>query len=273
MSKNIYTFHYTYLIVNKNSQMKYIGVRSCDYLPENDDEYMGSSKILVEAMQKTPEVFTKTIIDTFPTREIANTNEQWLHETYDVARNSEFYNRMNAPLGFCNAGKTGKDSHFYGKHHSAETKKKMSDSMLGEKHHYYGKKFTEEHRKKLSDSKKGQKHGKKHTEESKKKMSVAMSGENNPNYGKKRSDATKRKISESQRGKNNPFFGKKHSPESKKKMSKIQKGRIHSPETKKKIGESNRGKIYERITCPNCNKTGGNNNMKRWHFINCREIA
>ena len=208
--------------------MKYIGVRSCTCPPENDDEYMGSSKILVEAMQETPESFTKTIIDTFPTREIANTNEQWLHETYDVARSSEFYNRMNAPLGFDNTGKTGKESCLYGKHPSAETRNKMSKSKSGEKH---------------------------------------------PNYGKKRSDATKQKISESQRGKNNPFFGKKHSPESKKKMSEIQKGRIHSPETKKKIGESNKGKSHERITCPNCNKTGGNSNMKRWHFDNCREIA
>ena len=252
--------------------MKYIGVRSCSCLPENDDEYMGSSKILGETLQETPEVFTKTIIDTFPTREIANTNEQWLHETYDVARNSEFYNLCIAPVGFCMAGKTGKDSHWYGKHHSLETKKKMSDSMLGEKHHYYGKSLSEEHRKKLSDSKKGKKKPP-FTEEHKKNISESKSGEKHPNYGKKRSDATKRKISDSQKGENNPFFGKKHSPESKKKMSKIQKGKIHSPETKKKIGESNKGKLHKRITCPHCNKTGSNSNMKRWHFANCKEIS
>ena len=226
MSSSIY--HYTYLITNTNTQMKYIGVRSCSCLPENDLDYMGSSKILSEAMQETPESFVKTILGTFLTREVANKDEQRLHEMYDVARNPKFYNRMNAPLGFCSAGKTGKDSYWYGKHRSSETKQKLRE---------------------------------------------AMSGENNPNYGGKRSDATKRKISESQRGKNNPFFGKKHSPESKKKMSKIQKGRIHSPETKKKIGESNKGKSHERITCPHCNKTGGNNNMKRWHFTNCKEIS
>ena len=108
MSKNIYTFHYTYLITNTNNQMKYIGVRSCNCLPENDDEYMGSSKILNEAMEVEPEAFTKTIINTFPTREIASIDEQRLHEMYDVARNSMFYNQMNAPLGFCTAGKTRK---------------------------------------------------------------------------------------------------------------------------------------------------------------------
>ena len=115
------TYHYTYIIINKNTQMKYIGVRSCSCLPENDSDYMSSSKILIEELQKNPEAFTKTIIDTFPTREIANANEQWLHETYDVARNPEFYNRMNVPLGFNMCGRT----------HSDKTKKQMSESAKG----------------------------------------------------------------------------------------------------------------------------------------------
>ena len=221
--------------------MKYIGVRSCSCLPENDDGYMGSSKLLDEAMNETPEYFTKTIIDTFPTREIANINEQWLHETYDVARNSMFYNLCIAPKKFNMCGRT----------HSEETRKKISLSNSGEncstatraKMSAAGKRktFSSEHRAKISAAQKG----------------------------KTPSAKTRKKLSENHVG----MKGKKHSEESKKKMSKIQKGRIHSPETKKKIGESNKGKIYERITCPNCNKTGGNNNMKRWHFSNCREIA
>jgi len=100
MSNIIY--HYTYIITNMNNQMKYIGVRSCSCLPENDDGYMGSSKILNEVMNETPEYFTKTIIDTFPTREIANINEQWFHEHYDVAQNPKFYNLCIAPMGFWN---------------------------------------------------------------------------------------------------------------------------------------------------------------------------
>ena len=181
------TYHYTYIIVNKNTQMKYIGVRSCNCLPENDFDYMGSSNILIEALQKTPEAFTKKIIDTFPTREIANTNEQWLHETYDVARNPEFYNQMNVPLRFCMFGKTGKDSHWYGKKHSEETKKKMSLAQSGEKHSQYGRPVSEK--------------------------------------------------------------------------------------TKKKISNVLKGRTPKRIVCPYCNKTGGDNVMKRWHFDNCREIV
>ena len=134
---------------------------------------MGSSKALDEAMNETPETFTKIIIDTFPTREIANSNEQWLHEHYDVARNPMFYNQMNAPLGFCMSGKTGKDNHWYGKHHSLETRKKMSISQSGENHSQYGKVPWNK--------------GIPHTDEVKEKLRKANSGPNNHNYGKPRS--------------------------------------------------------------------------------------
>jgi len=171
MSSSIY--HYTYIITNTTNQMKYIGVRSCSCLPENDSDYMGSSKSLDEAMNETPEAFTKIIIETFPTREIANSNEQWLHETYDVARNSEFFNLVNAPMGFCSAGRTRSDS----------TKKKMSESRMR-------KNLSPETRKKMSDSQRGKvpwNKGIPQTDEVKEKLRKANSGPNNHNYGKPRS--------------------------------------------------------------------------------------
>ena len=38
------------------------------------------------------------------------------------------------------------------------------------------------------------------------------------------------------------------------------------------MGLANKGKkkTHSRITCPHCNKEGGSNNMKRWHFDNCK---
>ena len=200
--------------------MKYIGVRSCNCLPENDFDYMSSSKILIEVMQKTPEVFTKTIIDTFPTREIANTNEQWLHETYDVARNPEFYNRMNAPLKFCMFGKT----------HTPEIRKKLSSSHKGIMH-------TEESKKKISLSKMGKNnpmYDKPVSTEHRAKISAALKGEKNGMYGKNHSEETKKKISANRSsisGKNNPMYGKKHSEEVKKKMSAAKKGKKKHPFT------------------------------------------
>jgi group I intron endonuclease len=264
MSKNIYTFHYTYLITNTNTQMKYIGVRSCNCLPENDDGYMGSSKILGEAMQETPEVFTKTIIDTFPTREIANTNEQWLHETYDVARNSMFYNLCIAPKKFNMCGRT----------HSLETRKKMSLSKSGEKNPFYGKKLSEKTRAKMSEARSGKKHpfyGKKHSEETLKKMSDVKKG-------KKHSAETRAKNSAANSGDKNAMYGKKHSVETRAKISAALSGEKH-PMYGKPVSEEHRKNLtgtrgpQKKTTCPHCLQTGGGSMMNRWHFTNCKEIS
>ena len=231
MSQSIYIqYHYTYIITNTNTQMKYIGVRSCNCLPENDSGYMGSSKSLDKAMNETPETFTKIIIDTFPTREIANIDEQRLHEMYDVARNPEFYNLMNAPLGFCTSGKT----------HSPETRKKIGEAGMGRKHSLKTRNEMSESRMRKNLSL-----------ETRKKLSKSTSGENNSMYGKKHSPESLKKMSEAQSGENNPLYGKHHSAETRAKMSK--------PQTK--------------ITCPHCSKTGGDRNMKRYHFDNCKEIS
>jgi len=75
-------------------------------------------------------------------------------------------------------------------------------------------------------------------------------------------------------------------------------GRVHSDETKNKIGNAHRGKVVseetkeklrshkrtseqkkrcsdgaknrKQIECPHCSKVGHPNNMKRWHFDNCK---
>ena len=105
----------------------------------------------------------------------------------------------------------------------------------------------------------GEKHpfyGRKHSEETKKKMSLAQSGEKHSQYGKV------------------PWNkGKQYSAAARKKMSDVQKGKKLSEEHKKKISNTLNGKTQKKITCPYCNKTGGNNVMKRYHFDNCREIT
>jgi hypothetical protein len=244
MSNIIYNYHYTYLITNTNTQMKYIGVRSCSCLPKNDSDYMGSSKPLDEAMKVEPEAFTKTILDTFPTREIASIDEQRLHEMYDVARNPEFYNQMNAPLGFCTAGKTRKPC-------SEETKKKISIANKGRLR-------SPESCAKMSKSMRGKKKPSL-TEEHNRKIGDA-------NRGKKHSEETKKKLRES-------HMGKTHSPETKKKLSLALKNRIFTEEHKRKIGDAQKGIPQPKITCPHCSKTGGSSAMKYWHFDNCKEIS
>ena len=255
MSSSIY--HYTYIITNTTNQMKYIGVRSCSCLPENDSDYMGSSKSLDEAMNETPLAFTKIIIDTFPTREIANSNEQRLHKHYDVARNSMFYNLVNAPMGFCSAGRTHSDStkkkmseSAKGKPRSAETRKKISEAKMGKKH-------SPEFCKKMSDSQRGRKH----SLETRKKMSIAQSGEKHSQYGKvswnkgiPQTDEVKEKLRKANSGPNNHNYGKPRSAEALENMS------------------GQRGP-QKKTTCPHCLQIGGGSMMKRWHFNNCREIS
>lgn len=81
----------------------------------------------------------------------------------------------------------GKDHPFYGKHHTDETKNKISISQKAN--------MTDEHRKVISEA----------TKEAMKdpiirqKIIDANTGENNPNYGKPRDDETRSKISESKK--------------------------------------------------------------------------
>lgn len=46
----------------------------------------------------------------------------------------------------------GKDNPFYGKTHSEETRKKISESLTGEKNKNYNTKFSEDHKNKISES-------------------------------------------------------------------------------------------------------------------------
>ena len=54
-------------------------------------------------------------------------------------------------------GAYGEKNHFYGKHHTEESKKKMREARIGkycgENSPNYGKKFSEEHKKRISESK------------------------------------------------------------------------------------------------------------------------
>lgn len=73
----------------------------------------------------------------------------------------------------------GENNVMYGKTHSREVRKKISEAQLGVKE----KPFTEKHRENISKSKKGKKR-KPFSEEWKRKISEANKGELNCNYGK-----------------------------------------------------------------------------------------
>jgi group I intron endonuclease len=109
----------------------------------------------------------------------------------------------------------GLNLHSGGRNHiiSKETRKKQSESHLGQPAWNKGIKRTEEQKKAHSEKMKG----KKASDETKKKMSEARKG-------KKHSEETRKKLSEQKIG-NKVWLGKKHTEESKSKMRK--------PKTKK----------------------------------------
>lgn len=140
-----------------------------------------------------------------------------------------------------------------GRKRSEETKRKMSESLSKEKNGFYGKYHSQESKKKISDKikewykeNKNPMFGRRHSEEAKKKISEK-------NKGLKRTEEAKKKLSDVIKKKGHPMFGRKHSEESKRKMSKAKIGRFSgenhpqynthkSEETKRKISEIKIGK-------------------------------
>lgn len=89
------------------------------------------------------------------------------------------------------------------------------------------------------------------------------------NTGRIYSVEQKKKMSER-------MMGKKHGlgwipPESfKKRASEVHKGRKRSIEFSINQSTKRKGVPVRKLTCPNCNKTGGCSNMIRYHFNNCK---
>ena len=136
-----------------------------------------------------------------------------------------------------------------------KTSKKKKRPQKGEKNNFYGKYHTEETKRKISEKLKrrpvsketrekiGKRHkGKTISNESKRKMSKAHKGKISPMKGKHHSEETKRKISNSNKGNIAWNKGKKITTNTgrthfKKGQSSAFKGRHHSEETKKVISK------------------------------------
>lgn len=154
---------------------------------------------------------------------IADTTQTWdLHHKLELTLDGEFaltraqlklhemyYNRPYYELIFLTPAEHRR-LHRKGKHHSDETRRKISEAKKGHT-------VTEETRRKMSEAQKGRTF----TEETRRKMSEAQKGENHPLFGKHRSDETRRKISEAMKGKKR----KSYTEETRRKMSEAAKRR------------------------------------------------
>jgi len=102
--------HYTYKITNNkpsDERLYYIGVRTTSKeKAELDTNYQSSSKYLKKALREIGhQNFTKEILNTWATRELADKEESRLHKSLNVSSNPKYYNRHNAgETGFNNVG-------------------------------------------------------------------------------------------------------------------------------------------------------------------------
>ncbi len=120
-----------------------------------------------------------------------------------------------------------------GKHHSSETRKKLSESHKGQISWNKGKKT----------GKPAWNKGIPNSEEAKRKISEALNGKKKP----LRSEEHKRKLSESRKG-NKARLGKKTSEETKRRIGLAHLGKHHSEETKRKLSLAQIGKKFPEIT-------------------------
>lgn len=199
--------YYIYLTINKINGKKYIG-KHYGYL---DDNYIGSGKNLLSAVKKYgKENFEKEVLLISQNEEDNCQNEKMIIKLFNAVDSKEFYNIAeggeggNLIAGFSKEEKdnyrkklsyycknirdnsvyrtegfrkaisavtSGSNNGMYQKHHTEESKQKMSMTKkgmyVGEKNPMYGKKHTEESKKKISEKKQGK-----------------YSGENNPMFGK-----------------------------------------------------------------------------------------
>ena len=89
-----------------------------------------------------------------------------------------------------------------------EVIQKISEALKGNTF-WLGKHHSDESRKKISVSMKGKLKGRTLTDDVKKKLSVLKLGEKNPFFGKHHSEETRKKMSESRRGKKRGPYKKK----------------------------------------------------------------
>jgi group I intron endonuclease len=142
-------YNYTYLITNKINGKQYVGDHSTNNL---NDSYLGSGKLLNKAKEKYGRKnFEKEILEYFDTKEEAfNAQEKYIKK-YKTLVEDGGYNI--SPTGGYAPG------HIFSKEsiekrikkrrpHSAESKDKIRQSLLGKKH-------TDERRKNLSNAHKG----------------------------------------------------------------------------------------------------------------------
>lgn len=140
--------------------------------------------------------------------------------------------------------------------------KMKSWALKGKRNGFYGKTHTEEAKRKISEANKGSKL----TPEQCSKVSASKLGVKREPF----SEEWKANLSKSQSGKNNSMYGKTHSEETRKKQALARQGSKHSEETKAKIAAANIGVKKPKKLCIHCTQYIAVNGYARWHGERCK---
>jgi len=176
-------YYLIYETVNNVNGKIYRGAHSTDRV---DDGYLGSGDLLKKAIKKYgKDSFTRKVL-----KFCKDNDDMYMWEAYFVPKtfvgNDMSYNlKVGGEGGACE----GEKNPFYGKSHSDETKRIISESNRG-------RKPTESHIQKMRDLHTGVPRSK----DVKDKISKANSGERNGMYGNNHSKQTRLKMSESRKG-------------------------------------------------------------------------
>lgn len=156
-------YHYVYVLLDTESEMKYIGVRSCA-CPIEDDLYMGSSTVMTREDKLRCD---KLVLKEFDTRSEAIEYERFAQMSVDVINREDYWNKaIQTSTKFISNRKGCKLTE--------EHKRKCSEALKGKKL----PSFTEEHKRKLSEARTGTKA----SAELRKKFSDTRKGEDNSNF-------------------------------------------------------------------------------------------
>lgn len=147
-------YGFIYMTRNNVNGKLYIGQHTRTMNPKDIDDswYLGSGDALHMAIAKYGEEnFTREIIYECESKPELDYMEKVFISYYNAVKNEDFYNIAGGGQGVG----SGESHPMYGRSHTVEAKRKISDAVRGERNPMYGKSHTDETKKKISMSKVG----------------------------------------------------------------------------------------------------------------------